>query len=358
MPSHALRIALVGPIPPPSGGMANQTAQLKRLLEAEGLTVELVPVNAPYRPAIFGKIPGLRALVRLCLYLPSLWQAFGRNDLVHLMANSGWSWHLFAAPAILMARLRGRPVVVNYRGGEAQTFLEKQARFVVPVLRRAQVLAVPSGFLEAVFEAYGVSAQIVPNIVDRQRFYQATELPDVPHLVVTRNLEPIYDIPTALRAFAQVHPLFPLARLTIAGSGPELAHLQALCQQLNIAEAVSFCGRLDPDGVAALYRSATLMINPSTVDNMPNSVLEALACGVPVLSTDVGGVPYVVRHGQTALLVPSGNPEVMAEALRVLLSDKDVCARLRAQGLQDVAAYEWSAVKARWLTLYRDLLSA
>ena len=351
----ALRLTLVGPIPPPAGGMANQTAQLKRLLEAQGVEVELVPVNPPYRPAFVASLPGLRAGVRLLAYLPSLWRAFGRGEVVHVMANSGWSWHLFAAPAVLIARLRRRPVIVNYRGGEARSFLARQSGWVLPVLRRANALIAPSGFLQALFTDYGLPAAVIPNIIDRTRFYPADISPAAPHLVVTRNLEPIYDIPTALRAFAIVHRQYPGARLSVAGSGPELARLEALAETLGIGAAVRFCGRLEPDEMAGLYRRASLMLNPSTVDNMPNSVLEAMACGVPVVSTDVGGVPFIVSDGDTALLVPPRAPEAMAAAALRLLGEPGLAAGLRQRALAAVQAYEWPVVKAQWLGLYREL---
>ena len=112
-----LRLAIVGPLPPPSGGMANQCKQLLGLMEGEGARVELVRTNAPYSPAFVGRIPVVRAFARLLPYLFGLWRAAGRNDVMHVLANSGWSWHLFAAPAIWIARLRGTPVIVNYRGG-------------------------------------------------------------------------------------------------------------------------------------------------------------------------------------------------------------------------------------------------
>ena len=84
-----LHLCLVGPIPPPAGGMANQTRQLKQLLEQDGVKVTMVAVNAPYRPAIIGKIPGLRAVFRLIPYLVSLYRSIGKAQVVHVMANSG-----------------------------------------------------------------------------------------------------------------------------------------------------------------------------------------------------------------------------------------------------------------------------
>jgi glycosyltransferase involved in cell wall biosynthesis len=349
-----LHIGLVGPLPPPAGGMANQTRQLAELLSAAGAQVSLVQTNAAYRPAWAGRVPVLRALFRLLPYVAALWRAAGRAQVMHVMANSGWSWHLFAAPAIWVARWRRVPVVVNYRGGEAAGFLAKSGRSVAWSLRRAARLIVPSGFLQQVFGQHGLQAHIVPNVVDLQRFQPlpaGTVKP--PHLLVARNLEPIYDNATALRAFAQVVQQVPAARLTVAGTGPELAALQALAHTLGVAGQVEFAGRLDRDTMAQRLRHCAVALNPSRVDNTPNSVLEALASGVPVVSTLVGGVPFLVQHEHTALLVPPGDPQAMAQQVLRLLHDPALATRLAANGLSEVQRYTWPEVAPGLGEVYR-----
>ena len=109
-----------------------------------------------------------------------------------------------------------------------------------------------------------------------------------------------------------------------AGSGPEKRALEALAATLGVAAAVTFTGRLEREAVAALYRDADVALNPSTVDNMPNSLLEALASGVPIVSTNVGGVPHIVQDGTTALLVPPRDPEAMARAALRLLENPEL----------------------------------
>ena len=171
----------------------------------------------------------------------------------------------------------------------------------------------------------------MPNIVDLTRFRFALRAANVaPHLVVTRNLEAIYDIPTAMRAFATRAPGFPGGTPLRGGYRPRARrNLEALAASLGIADAVRFAGR----STAIRWRRSTgeadLMLNPSRVDNMPNSVLEALACGLPVVSTRVGGVPYIVRDGVTALLVDAGDAEAMAAAVLRLLRDAELAARAR-----------------------------
>ena len=346
------RLTLVGPLPPPSGGMANQTRQLASLLAAEGTDVRIVQTNAPYAPSWIGRVPVVRAVFRLAPYLLRLWRDVRGSDVVHVMANSGWAWHLFAAPAVWIARLRGVPAVVNYRGGDAAAFFERQIHLVRPSLRQVAEVIVPSGFLRAVFERHGVAAAIVPNVVNLEAFRPATEAPRFPHLVVTRNLEPIYDIGTAIEAFALVAKARPDARLTIAGSGPERAALERFAAEQGVGASVRFTGRLDNAELPELYRSATLMLNPARIDNMPNSLLEAMASGVPIVSTDVGGIPYLVEDGVSALLGPSGDAQAMASGALRILDDPALGVRLARSGLEASRGYAWAKVRGDLFAVY------
>lgn len=359
-----LRIALVGPLPlgaggaTVGGGMANQTQQLANLLQRERTVVELVPTNAPHRPALVARLRAVRAAFRLLPYLFALWRAAGRNDLVHVMANSGWAWHLFAAPAIWIAWARRVPAVVNYRGGQAHAFLARSAPLVRWSVRRAAALIVPSGFLQAVFEHHGIAAQVVPNVVDLARFRpRDARMAAGAHLVVTRHLEPIYDNATALRAFALLRRQRPDARLSIAGSGPDEPRLRALAVELGIGDAVVFAGGLDRDAIAALYRNADVCINPSLADNAPNSLLEAMASGVAVVSTDVGGVPFLVEHDKTALLVAPQDPDAMAREVLRILGDAALRERLVRNALLLVQRHTWAQVAPRLAAVYRQALA-
>jgi len=353
-------ICIVGPLPPPSGGMANQCEQLVRLLRDDGLDVELVCTNAPYRPAWVGKLPVLRAGFRLLPYLLRLWQAAGRAGVMHVLANSGWAWHLFAAPALSIARLRKTPLIVNYRGGNAEPFFARAPRHVLRMLAAASLRVTPSTFLQRVFSAHGLTAVVIPNIIDLSRFAAVPRrsFGDAPQLLVTRNLEPIYDIPTAIRAFAGIVPVFPAARLTVAGSGPELLRLQALVAELGLQEQVAFSGRIDNAAIPALYAAADCLVNASTVDNMPISILEAFASGVPVVSTAAGGIPDLVEQGVSGLLVPVGDHQAMTRELLRVLQDAQLAAGLRAAGLRQAQRYAWPQVRKQWLDAYRRVAAA
>lgn len=351
-------VVLVGPLPPPSGGMANQTRQLAELLAAEGCRVRVVQVNAAYRPAWIASVRGARALFRLLPYLLRLWRDTADADVVHVMANSGWAWHLFAAPAIWIAALRKRPVIVNYRGGDAAPFFARQFRWVRPTLQRASTIVVPSGFLGAVFAKFGIPTTVVPNIINLSSFRPSGARVTPPHFIVTRNLEPIYDIGTAIRAFAIVAQRHGDATLTIAGSGPSRADLERLVDQLGVAGRVRFTGRLDNKELPDLYRSASVAVNASLVDNMPISLLEAMASGVPIVSTNVGGVPYMVADGESALLVPPKDAEAMAAAMCRLIDDEPLASRLVARATGSIGQYAWPEVRERLFGAYAQARQA
>ena len=352
-----LRIALIGPLPPPSGGMANQTRQLAELLASAGATVTTVQVNAPYWPSWVARVPVLRSVFRFVPYLAALCRTAGQVDVFHIMANSGWSWHLFAAPAVWVAHSRGIAVVVNYRGGEAAEFLQRAGVWVRFTMRQTRALVVPSGFLQGVFARFDMSADIVPNIIDLSRFRPRDPVrAGAAHLLVARNLEPLYDNLTAIRAFQMVRESFPQARLTIAGSGPDEQGLRKSVQEMGLTDAVKFTGRLERDTMATLYRTADLMLNPSLADNMPNSVLEAWASGVPVVSTNVGGIPHLAQHGVTASLVPPADPAAMADACVALLSDEALWQQRAQAGLQEAKRYTWFSVQPMLARVYRQAI--
>lgn len=361
-----LKLCLVGPIPPPAGGMANQTRQLQQLLQKAGTDVELVPVNAPYHPTWISHLPGIRALFRLVPYILQLYRAIGRAQLVHVMANSGWSWHLFACPAIWIGWLRNKPVIINYRGGHAESFFAKSWPLVSFSLRRVSRVLVPSVFLQQVFQRYHYSSAIVPNILDHQLFKPLADPKALAvidkhspiQIIVTRNLEEIYDVASAISAFALIKEQYPNARLSIAGSGPLLSQLQQQVLQLDLADAVNFTGRLNSEQMAVLYQSAHLLINSSLVDNSPNSLIEAMACAVPVVSTCVGGIGHLVRDQHDALLCASGDVKALAELSITLLSSLAMRQQLVQYGQENSQRFYWTNVSKELAKHYHELLNS
>jgi glycosyltransferase involved in cell wall biosynthesis len=355
----ALHVGLCGPLPPPHGGMANQFNQLRQLLTNEAVRVSVLQTNAPYRYKIIENVKGIRAVFRMVPYLFNAWKFAGEVDVIHVFSNSWWSWQLFSAPVLWLAWLRKTPVIINYRGGEARDYFNKSIKWVRPSINKAAAVIVPSGYLKTVFSDFEIEARVIPNIVNLERFHPRDNYGRInarsPRLIITRNLEAIYGISTAIRAVALLRQTVPGIQLSIAGSGPQREDLQQWVKQEGLEKNIRFTGKLTPEEIAELYQRADIMLNPATADNMPNSVLEAMASGVAVVTSDVGGIPYLLENNKTALFTEVNNPEAMAKQIGRLLDEPALYEALVNNGLQEVRQYTWERIGILWLALYRSL---
>jgi phenylacetate-CoA ligase len=283
------------------------------------------------------------------------------------MANSGWAWHFFAAPALRAAHRAGVPAVLNYRGGDAERFFARSFAVVEKTLRTAAAVVVPSDFLRGVFARHGVAVDVVPNIIDLERFRPGSASSNGgglvrrslreggPRLLIARHLEPMYDVETGLRALQILRERYPSAVVDVAGSGPDRERLGRLSGELGIERSVRFLGQVDNEMMPSLYESADIALNPSLVDNMPISILEALASGVPVVSTSSGGIPEMVKDGEEAVLVSPGDPEALANAVIALWEAPDRRAALRAAGLRKAGTFGWGSVREEWRRVYEGV---
>jgi N-acetyl-alpha-D-glucosaminyl L-malate synthase BshA len=164
--------------------------------------------------------------------------------------------------------------------------------------------------------------EVIPNFVDTGRFCPAGEAPGarrvVTHVSNFRLLKRVEDV---VRIFARVRDEIP-AKLHLAGDGPERSHVEALVSLLGLADDVTFFGeRVD---VAKVLQGSDVFLLPSETESFGLGALEAMACGVPVVASNVGGLPEVVQDGETGFLAAVGNIEAMAKHVRDLLADPDL----------------------------------
>jgi L-malate glycosyltransferase len=289
-------------------------------------------------------------------YFPLLLRELRRADVVHVFSASYWSFLLAPLPAIMAARLLDRPVVLNYRSGEAPDHLRRSA-IARAALKRVDRNVVPSQFLVDVFAGFGIDATIVPNLVDLDRFRFRARTPLRPRLVSTRNFESLYNVACTLRAFRVVQQRLPDATLTLVGGGGEEAPLRALVNELGLHH-VTFAGRVRPDDIARFYSEHDIYIQSPNIDNMPTSVIEAYACGLPVVSTDAGGVPAILTHAVHGLLAPVNDHERLGAHVLRLLETPALAAELTRAAAETCQACTWRAVRDRWLRVYTEVLSA
>jgi phenylacetate-CoA ligase len=295
----------------------------------------------------------VRSFLRLPVFLARLAAGVARADVLHIMGASGLYFYLFSLPAILAARLFGRRTVLNFRGGDARKFFRRGRRVVTAIVRLAHVVIVPSGFLVDVFrEELGVGTVVVPNICNLDAFEGPVRTELRPVFIAARHLEPIYDVACVIRAFVEIRRCYPDAALHVLGKGSEELHLRRLAEREGVSDSVFFHGYVEHSRVPGLFRRASIFLNASHVDNTPNAILEAFAAGLPVVTTAPGGIPYLVSHGVTGLLVSVGDYAAIArEALRLLREPK-LASTLAANGLEVVRRSSWPDVLRLLLSVY------
>jgi glycosyltransferase involved in cell wall biosynthesis len=270
-------------------------------------------------------------------------------------------------PAILkFARRTDTPFLVTLQEGDAAGHIAR-ARFGLVgfgwrfILRQADHVQVISSYLDSMARAYGYAGNItlVPNGVDMQkqraqhREYEAREkkvIISVSRLVQKNGID------TLLRAFAEVHKTFPLAELHLVGDGPLRAELEVLARLLKIEKFVVFTGEAPHERIAEYYAAADIFVRPSRSEGLGTAFLEAMANGLPIIGTPVGGIVDFLRNGETGLVCRVDDPHDLAENITMLFNDALLYSKLRTNGRQLVEEYyNWNRIAERMKTIFNDL---
>lgn len=358
--SKRVRVCIIAPSLRYVGGQSVQADLLRRHWENDpDIEISFIAVDPPL-PKSFAwaeDIPGLRTILREPIYLWHLWRGLRDVDVAHIFSASYWSFLLAPAPAAFLAKIVNgeTKTLINYHSGEARDHLQR-FRSAAFVLARVDKIVVPSGYLVNVFREFNLAASAVPNIVDLSQFRFRERSPLRPHLVCTRGFSRYYSVDVVVKAFAEVKKEFPEATLDLVGKGPLEGEIRKLVAELNLT-GVHFTGVAAHQEIGRYYDQADIFINASWLDNMPLSVIEAFASGIPVVTTSPECMPYLVQHERTGLLSPVGDEKALAANVVRLLRDADSAKLLAKNAQEESKKYTWEAVREQWLNTYRGLAS-
>ena len=349
------------------GGAERQVVDLAVALQRRGYVVTvacsvagelsetLERAGIPVRP-LLGRLAKRRLSIGYARRLRRLLKR-ERYDLVHA--------HIYAsvAAAAIAALGTGVPLVITeHTEASWQTW---RARWVSRwVYRRVErIIAVSTPIRRRLIERDAVHPDlitIIPNAVVPASEPQATnplpaELRERPLVGVVARLQPEKGVASFLNAAARVAQQFPEAHFVIAGDGLLRQELATLAEDLDLGSRVHFLGfRAD---ASALMRSLNVLVIPSLTEGSPLVTLEAMAAGLPVVASAVGGIPDQVRHDKEGLLVPPGDTEALGDALLALLRDPDRARRLGEAGRRRVASRFSHATMVRQIEdVYSEVL--
>lgn len=329
-----MKVLLICNYKPGVGGISGQVELLQKHLRSEEHTVDIfsTKVSIFRRLGTFGR---LRKVA--CDY-----------DVLHIHCCSYWGF-LPAVVGVTVGKRLKKSIVLTYHGGGGETFFDKYPKLVRRYLTRTDTNIVLSGFLAKVFEQHSIPFVIIPNIIelDDNRFHSREQLK--PNYICTRAHEPLYNIPCILRAFHKVLIELPEATLTLVGNGSQHEQLKQLAEELGLHN-VTFTGRVDNSTIYNYLNQADIMLSSPKVDNMPVSLLEAMNAGLLVISSNVGGVPYMVKNSSTGLLFESDNSDMLAKKMLWAIDNQSIARIIIQQAYKTVGQYRWENIKDQ---LYR-----
>lgn len=277
-------------------------------------------------------------------------------DLVVLEVYSGLSM-IMADTASSLCKLFGIPLIAVLRGGNLPNFSKKYPRWTKRVLKTADILVAPSTFLAEEFRFLDLDIRVVPNIIRLQKYPFRIRRKIAPKFIWMRSFHPLYNPQMAIRAFAEIHRIYPEATLVMAGNDKGIEEeTKQFAKQMGLENAVRFPGFLDLEAKFREFSEADIYLNTNKIDNMPVSVVEACSMGLPVIATDVGGLKYLLTNGENGILVSDDNASEMADAIKNLLENEGLTEKLSQNGRLLAEKSSWESVREIWLSLFDEVL--
>ncbi len=274
--------------------------------------------------------------------------------LIHVYSGSAFLW---ATCSALLGRALGKRIVLWLHGGNLPVYSSRHPRLVARVLRTADRILAPSEYLASSFrDRYRVD--ILPYELTLASYPYRQRTATKPKLLWLRAFNHNYNPTLAPRVVALLAGDYSDVALTMCGpdnGDGSFQETQRVAEKLGVAGRIEFPGKVSKARIRELGQVHDLFINTTHVDNTPVSVVEALAMGMCVVSTNVGGMPYLLAHEREGLLVEPNDAEAMAGACRRILTDPQLAATLSGNGLKRASSFDWENIAPRWRALLQDL---
>lgn len=332
-----MRVLLIANFTENGGGISVQVSLLRDKLRSEGFACDILSTKGS-------------VLKRIKTFFELMFK--GRKyDVFHIHACSDRGF-LPAVLGISVGRLLKKRNVLTFHGGGAEGFFRRKPGLVKRYLTRTSANIVLSGFIGQVFDKYGLPYTVIPNVldVDDSAYRVRTEIK--PRYISIRSFTETYNIQCTLKAFQTVQEKYPDASLTLLGDGPLRAELEQFVAGRDIRNVI-IVGQVPNTEIYRYLDEADIMVSSSRFDNMPVSVLEGFKAGLLVISSKVGGVPYMIEDGRNGLLFESNNDRQMAEKMIDAVANPEATRRMMADAHRCLDAYKWENCREKLLALYK-----
>jgi glycosyltransferase involved in cell wall biosynthesis len=259
---------------------------------------------------------------------------------VDLFSGRGFVW---AECVCLLLRILRKPFVLMLRGGGLPDFGDAHPRRVQRLLGSAPSVVAPSRYLSDAMRCYREDIEVLPNAVDVPAYRGRVRGPLSPRLVWLRSFHAIYNPCLAVRVLATVVRSYPEATLVMVGPDKGDGSVEGVLREANrlgVSDRVRLIGGLPKAVLPSLLEKNDIFLNTANIDNTPITVIEAMASGLCIVTTEVGGIRVLCSDQRNALIVRPDDPEEMSGACLRLLNDPDLAMRMSRNALEDAQAYD------------------
>jgi glycosyltransferase involved in cell wall biosynthesis len=251
-----------------------------------------------------------------------------------------------------LLKLLGKKIILVVHGGGLPSRLALNANKYLSVLDRATEVVCPSPYLQHELKQYGIISSVVENVVKLSDYTFTAKDSFAPRLLWMRAFSDIYNPEMAVRVFAEVKKKLPNATMIMAGKDlGTLPNVKALATELNVIESIQFPGYIHTEQKNELATQTDIYLCTNRIDNAPVTFIEMMALGLPIVSVNIGGIPFIVTHEHNGLLVNLDDDIAMANAIISLTQNAAFAKKIVANGLQTAAKYDEAVVVKKWQQL-------
>jgi len=280
-------------------------------------------------------------------------------DLAQIDVFSGKAF-FFAECCAKLLNVFKKPIVLTLHGGGLPSFADRYPQRVSKLLSSASEVVTPSPFLQQSLSKYHSQIKVIPNGIEISAIPYKARKSFFPDLIWVRAFHQTYNPELAVRVLSNLVADYPNSRLTMVGPDKGDGSLQAvnsLAKKLGVQNNLIILPAVPYEEVPSLLEKADIFINTTNYDTAPRSLLEAMANGLCVVSTNVGGIPWMVTNSFDGLLVPADNGLAMVNAIKSLLEDPEFAIRISQNARRTAERHDWSYVISEWDNLFIDVLA-
>ena len=274
---------------------------------------------------------------------------------IDVFSGSAFSW---AEAVCWTLRQLGKPYVLTLHGGNLPAFAARWPGRVKRLLSSARAVTAPSGYLQEKLKPYCQEIKVIPNPIDVGLYPYRERTPARPKLAWLRAFHEIYNPVMAVKVVAALAQEFPDLELSMIGADKcdgSFERTRVEADELGVARHVRFPGQVAKRAVPEALAGADIFLNTSNFDNTPVSVIEAMASGLCVVTTNVGGMPHLLGQEKEALLVSPNAEEAMLQAVLRVLHEPALAGTLSRNGRRKAETFNWSIILPRWEALLGEM---